>query len=294
MQTTTDLAIIVALADTCSLTEAARICGVTRATVTRRLDALEQDMGVALLNRSTRSLSLTEAGTVYVQSCRGALEHLRRAEASVRELDGVPRGQLRVAAPIIRLEGIVGPLVTGFALRHPTVEVQIVVSSEHVDPIADQFDVAVRVGGGTNPTLITRCLARETFGLYASPEYLARRGTPRSPAELEQHDCLAALREGARESWPLSDGGSLSIARPRLLANSSSLIRLGALGGLGIGLIAGSLVRDDLAAGTLKPVLRDEVGQELPVSLLYAESAKTSAKVRCFVEHALEWVKQYT
>jgi DNA-binding transcriptional LysR family regulator len=108
MQTTSDLAIIVALADTCSLTEAARICGVTRATVTRRLEALEEDMGVLLVNRSTRHLSLTEAGNVYVESCRGALAHLRRAEAFVRELDGVPRGQLRLATPIIPLEASSG------------------------------------------------------------------------------------------------------------------------------------------------------------------------------------------
>jgi DNA-binding transcriptional LysR family regulator len=249
-------------------------------------------MGVLLVHRSTRHLSLTEAGTVYVESCRGALAHLRRGEASVRELDGVPRGVLRVATPIIRLEGIVGPLVTGFARRHPTVEVQIVVSSEHMDPIQDQFDLALRVGGGGSPTLITRCLSRETFGLYASPAYLAQRGMPASSEQLDQHDCLLSLREGARESWPLRTGGNLTVLRPRLVANSSSLIHQGAVEGLGIGLIAGSLVRQDLARGTLVPVLEAEVGQEQPISLLYAESAKTSAKVRSFVDFALDWVKQ--
>ena len=292
MQTTSDLAIIVALADTCSLTEAARICGVTRATVTRRLEALEEDMGVLLVNRSTRHLSLTEAGSVYVESCRGALAHLRRGEASVRELDGVPRGVLRVATPIIRFDGIVGPLVTGFALRHPTIDVQIVLSSEHMDPVQDQFDVAVRVGSGGSPTLITRCLVRETFALYGSPDYLARRGTPHSVSDLEQHDCLLSLREGARESWPLRAGGHLTIQRPRLVANSSALIQQGAVDGLGIGLIASSLVRDDVARGALVQVLDAEVGHEQPISLLYAESAKTSAKVRSFVDFALDWVKQ--
>jgi DNA-binding transcriptional LysR family regulator len=182
--------------------------------------------------------------------------------------------------------------VTSFALRHPTVDVQIVVSSDPIDPIHDQFDVALRVGAGGNPTLMSRCLLRETFGLYASPEYLARRGVPSTTQELEQHDCLLSLREGARAAWLLRAGASLTISRPRLLANSSSVIRQGALDSLGIGLIAGSLVRDDLSAGTLVPVLESEVGQEQPISLLYAESSKTSAKVRSFVDFARDWVRQ--
>jgi DNA-binding transcriptional LysR family regulator len=293
MHTTFDLQVFVALADTASLTEAARRCGVTRATVTRHLDALETTLGVVLVNRSTRQLSLTEGGLVYADSCRDALVHLRRAEASVRELDGTPRGQLRVSSPILALDSIVGPLVSDFARNFPTVDVLVNLSGDHADPLLDQCDVALHVGPATNPALLTRCLIRERLALYASPEYLARRGTPGSIAELCEHDCIVALREQVPETWPLAGGESLSIARPRLLANSSILVRSAVLNGLGIGLVGSSLIKNDLHSGALVRVLEDKVCGELPVSLLYAHGSRTSSKVRTFVDYALSWVEQH-
>ena len=293
MLTPFDLELYVAIANTGSLTTAARVCGVTRATITRRLAALEEHLGVTLVNRTTRDLSLTEAGAVYLEGVRETLNRLRQAEAAVHELGGKPRGQLRIAAPIIRVEQIIGPLVTSFVRAYPDVDVQVHLSSEPVNPLSDGYDLAVQIGLEQNAALMSKCIIREHYALVASPEYLEKRGMPASIDELGQHDCIVAVRaNGVHEPWPLRDGGVFSCTRPKLLANASGLVRIGALQGLGIALIGQSLVRADIAAGSLVNVLADRVGTVLPISLVYAEGSKLSPKIRCFVDYACAWVER--
>jgi len=294
MLTPFDLELFVAIADTGSLTTAARVCGVTRATIARRLIALEERLGVTLINRTTRELSLTEAGAVYIEGCRETLIRLRQAEAAVRELGGKPRGQLRIACPILRVEQIVGPLMSSFAHAYPEVDVYVHLSSEHCNPLVDGYDIVVQVGFEKNSALLAKCLLRERYTLMASPDYLARRGAPTSIEELvNAHDCIVAERaNGVLEPWPLAEGGVLSVDRPRLVANAPGLIRIAALQGLGIGLIAHSLVRDDLAQGTLVPLLQGVVGQVLPISLVYPAGSKLSPKIRSFVDFASSWVER--
>jgi DNA-binding transcriptional LysR family regulator len=295
MLTPFDLELYVAIADTGSLTTAARVCGVTRATITRRLAALEEHLGVVLVNRTTRELSLTEAGTVYLDGCRETLARLRQAEAAVHELGGKPRGQLRISCPIIRVEQIVGPLVTSFARAYPEVDVQVNLSSEPCNPLVDGYDIVVQIGFEQNSALMAKCLLRETYTLMASPEYLGRRGVPKTIEDLDQHDCIVSVRaNGVHEPWPLRDGGLYTPAKPHLLANASGLIRVGALQGLGIALCALSLVRNDVAQGALVPVLEDKAGQVLPVSMVYAAGSKSSLKIRTFVDYASAWVERLT
>jgi DNA-binding transcriptional LysR family regulator len=295
MLTPFDLELYVAIADTGSLTTAARVCGVTRATITRRLAALEEHLGVTLVNRTTRDLSLSEAGQVYLEGCRETLARLRQAEAAVHELGGTPRGPLRISCPIIRVEQIVGPLLTSFARAYPEVDVQVKLSSEPCNPLVDGYDVVVQVGFEQNSALVAKCLLRETYVLMASPEYLARRGTPATVEELDGHDTIVSVREnGVHEPWPLRAGGVYTPKKPHLLANASGLIRVGALQGLGIALVAQSLVRNDVAQGALVPVLADRVGQVLPVSMVYAAGSKSSLKIRAFVDYACAWVERLT
>jgi DNA-binding transcriptional LysR family regulator len=293
MLTPFDLELFVAIADTGSLTAASRVCGVTRATIARRLTALEDRLGVPLINRTTRDLNLTEAGIVYFDGCRETLTLLRRAEAAVHELGGHPRGQLRISCPILRVEQIIGPLVSSFAHTYPEVDVQVNLTSEPCNPLVDGYDIAVQIGFEKNAALIARCLLRERYTLMASPDYLRRRGTPHRIEELLDHDCIVAVRaNGVREAWPLAAGGAVTIERPRLMANAPGLIRIAAMQGVGIGLIAHSLVRDDMAAGALVPVLEGEVGQTMPISLLYAAGSKLSPKIRAFVDFATTWVER--
>jgi DNA-binding transcriptional LysR family regulator len=186
---------------------------------------------------------------------------------------------------------IVAPIVTSYARAQPEVDVQVHLSSEPVNPLVDGFDLAVQVGHAGAAALIARCLIREPYLLVASPDYLARRGAPRTVAELAQHECVVSVRaNGAAEPWPLARGGELTIPRPRILANAASLVRIAALEGLGIAFIARSLIVADLAAGALVPLLEDEVRSSVPISLVYAAGSKDSPKIRSFVEHAVAWV----
>jgi DNA-binding transcriptional LysR family regulator len=293
MLTPFDLELFVAVADAGSLTAAARACGLTRATVTRRLTMLEERLGVPLLHRTTRDLALTEAGLLYLEGCRETLTRLRQVEATVHQLGGAPRGQLRIACPIIGVEQIVGPLVTSFAREYPDVAVQLHLSSEPCNPLVDGFDIVVQIGLDENSALASQCLVRDNYALIASPGYLERRGTPRSVADLEAHDCIVAVRaNGAEEPWPLRDGGVFTVPKPKLLLNAAGLVRMSALGGLGIALIAQTLVREDLAQGTLQLVLEDRVGKPMPVCLVYAAGSKQSPKIRCFVAYATAWMEQ--
>jgi DNA-binding transcriptional LysR family regulator len=286
-----DLELFVALADTGSLTAAAEVCSVTRGTIARRLSALEERLGVTLVNRTTRDFALTEAGVLYFEGCRDSLLRLRQTETAVRELGDRPRGDLRIACPILRPETIIGPLLISFSHAYPEINVHVHLSSEPYNPMVDGFDVVVQIGVARQAALIARCLLRERYTLVASPEYLRRRGTPRTVADLAEHDCIVAVRaHGVREPWPLRDGGAFTVERPRLCANAAGLIRMATVDGLGIGLNAQSLVREDLAAGTLVPVLEGVVEQIQPISLLYPAGSKLSPKVRCFVEHASAWV----
>jgi DNA-binding transcriptional LysR family regulator len=291
MLTPFDLELFVAIADTGSLTAAARACGLTRATVTRRLTMLQERLGVPLLHRTTRDLALTEAGLLYLEGCRETLTRLRQVEANVHQLGGAPRGQLRIACPIIGVEQIVGPLVTAFAREYPDVAVQLHLSSETCNPLVDGFDIAVQMGLEQNSALASQCLVRDHYALIASPGYLERRGVPRTVDELEGHDCIVAVRaNGAHEPWPVRGGGLFTVAKPKLLVNAAGLVRVAALHGLGIALIAQTLVREDLAAGTLVRVLEDRVGRPMPIYLVYAAGSKLSPKIRCFIDYAAAWL----
>ena len=286
-----DLQLFVSLAETKSLSAAARMWGVTRATVARRLSAVEERLGVTLVNRTTRDFALTEAGAVYFDGCRDTLYRLHHAETAVRELGDRPRGALRLACPIIRDDQIIGPLLTSFARAYPEIDIHVTLSSETFNPLTDGFDVVAHIGVARQAALISRRLLRERYTLLASPDYLRRRGTPTSVAELADHDCLVTMRgEGVREPWPLKDGGSFTVEKPRFVANAASLLRLATVEGLGIGLNARSLVAGDIAAGALVPVLDGVVEQVQPISLLYAAGSRLSPKVRCFVDFAQQWV----
>ena len=293
MLTPYDLELFVALADTGSLTAAARLCGLTRATITRHLTTLEERLGVPLVHRTSRDCSLTEAGVVFADGCRDTLTRLRAAEAAVHQLNGKPRGPLRIACPIIGIEQIVGPMMVAFACAYPEVDLQVHMSSEPCNPLADGFDLAVQIGLERHAALMARCLLREPYGLVASPDYLARRGVPAAVEQLAAHDCIVSVRaNGVHEPWPLYDGGSFTVARPKLLANAAGLLHTAAVAGIGIALMARSLMHAELGSGRLVPILEREVGQILPVSLVYAAGAQLSPKIRSFVDFAAAWTEK--
>ena len=182
-------------ADARSLSRAAAELGVPRATLSRRLARLEQRLGTRLLRRTTRSLTITDAGEALYRHARIALDAVKDAEASVRPSDATVRGSLRVALPFIVSVPFLD-LVTEFAEAHPEVRLQTHLSTRHVDLRRDGYDVALRASAHFEPGLVARTLARFEFIAVASPAYLAAHGTPATPRELVQHRCLMGFARG--------------------------------------------------------------------------------------------------
>lgn len=265
-----------------SVAAAARELNLPRATISRRLARLEERLGVRLLQRTTRSQSLTDAGHELFRHAKVVLDAAHEAEDALRRSDGVPRGRLRVSGP--PASTWFGTIVVGFLERYPEVQLEIDCSTRYVDLVAEGFDVVIRAGTGPIPDgLIARRLAQMPTRAWASPAYLARRGVPTSPAELTQHELLLGFVEGVRPAthWPLADGGRLRVAG-RLASNDLSALAEACKAGLGIALLPDALVE---GVGGLVQVLPDDLGSDGALSAVYAERTFMPPAVRAFVDH---------
>jgi DNA-binding transcriptional LysR family regulator len=283
-----DLELVVRIVEAGSLSGAAKLLGTPRATVARRLAALEARLGVRLFQRSTRELSLTEAGREFHARAQTILGEIRDMEEAIQRFDERPRGRLRIAMPIAGLEGVLAPFLARFCLRYPEVQVEAMLTSDLDQLVARGFDLALQGRHPPPGSLVVRCLLHGRVQLMAGPAYLARRGTPQQVEDLEHHDVLAQVEQGVTVSWPIQDGRSFTCRRPRLAANSADLIRRAAMAGLGIALLPNVLVRRELAEGRLSVVLSEQVGITAPVNLLYPAREHLPARVRAFLDFARE------
>jgi DNA-binding transcriptional LysR family regulator len=273
----------VAIANAGSIWGAARSLGIPRSTLSRRLSALEQDLGVLLIHRQTRRLVLTEAGEELVRRARRISADADAAWAAVRRLDDTPRGLLRVSVTAVTDTELFIDLLRDF----PEISLEVSATTRHVDVIAEGVDVAMRFGEVTDPDLIVRRVGTVLSGVVASPDYLRRRGRPKTPDDLRDHECIVSFTGDWQpmRTWPLLDGGSVAVGG-RLACNTANLICATVLAGEGLALLPRRLVRRDLEDKRLLTVLEQSVGTKLPVSLVYANREYVDAKVRVFVDRA--------
>lgn len=270
-----------------SFTSAASELGVTPAAVSRSIARAEETLGVALFRRSTRSMRLTEAGQTYYEECRSALGILQSAEQRIAERSAEPRGTVRVSLPTTQSR-VLG-FVSTFAQRYPKVEVEVEVDNRNVDFVARGFDMAIRAGDLADSSLVARKLGDETLGVFASPGYLARRGRPRSPAELERHDLIGFVRPSTGRTMPwlfLHREGPFEIA-PRGGARVSGdyLATLGlARAGAGLAQAFHFLARADVEAGTLVEVMPGFAGRTRAFTLLAPAGRVPSLAARTFAD----------
>jgi DNA-binding transcriptional LysR family regulator len=280
---------------------AARQLGLATSSVARLVDALELRLGVVLLNRSTRSVTLTDAGRVYYDKGQALLEQLDAADDAVNGRGGDLAGVLRVAAPVTFAVMHVAPLLPELRARHPRLAIDLRLSDTAVNLIDESIDLAIRIGGlDPQASLVARRLAGHRRVLCASPDYLARRGRPHHPAELAAHDCLQFAFADNRRTWRLrrKDGAAMAPAHETpveeiavnsaVQADNGELLRQAALAGLGIAMLAHWLVQADLAAGRLVPVLADYEVNPGPMDVglyaLYPANRRGSQKIQAFVE----------
>jgi len=277
------LEVFVAICEAGSIAGAGRALGTPRATLSRQLKRLEEELGVRLLHRSTRRLVPTRAGEELFNRVRHVVQDAAEAREAVRRLDGVPRGTLRVSVPPDINEPL-SQVLLSFLDAFPEVRIEVVGSAEHVDLVAQRFDVAIRGGDVVNPDLVVRRLLRTRLRVYGSASYLEQHGRPLTAQDLQEHACIVGLAQGREplHAWPLLDGGTVGVSG-RLVVNSLVLQVAAVRRGHGLALLphVGNLVPH----ADLVPVLEDVVGHTSEVSVVFPERALMLPRVRAFVDH---------
>lgn len=282
MELLNDMALFVEVVKAKGFRSAGEAMGIPNSTVSRRVSALERAIGLRLLHRTTRKIELTEAGQVYFERCKRIVDEARLAHEQLGDMLAQPSGVLRASLPVDFAVSYLAPLIAEFAEHYPGISFDFDLTPRRVDLVSEPFDVAIRIGELEDSQLIARPLAALTPKLYASPGYLARRGEPREPAELEQHECLGILRARA---WTLLAGmqSELVPVGGRFMLNSVGMIRRLATLDMGIILMPEEIVADELASGKLRAILPAWHGLPTPVYAI-TETRLLPAKTQRFIE----------
>jgi DNA-binding transcriptional LysR family regulator len=281
-----EMRVFVGVVEAGSFVGAADALGMSTPAVSRHVAGLEARLGVRLLHRSTRRLSLTAEGEVFHARCRALLGDLDEAEGEITASAGTAAGVLRINVPTSFGVLHLAPLWVEFMAQHPGVALDVTLSDRFVDLVEEGFDLAVRIAQLPNSALVSRQLTSTRLVLCASPEYLARRGMPAHPSELTRHDILSYSLLAMGEQWAFSGPeGEVSVrVTPRMRTNNGDTCRLAALRHLGIVLQPTFLVGPDLLAGTLTEILPTYRAAELGVYAVYASRKFVTPKVRLLID----------
>lgn len=280
----------VAAVETGSLSGAARKLRRPLPTISRKVSELETHLGVQLLIRSTRKLTLTEAGADYVVAARRILDAVGEAERAVTGEFNAPRGELVVTAPVVLGRRQVLPVVVEFLTRFPDINVQLTLSNRNVHLVDDQIDVAVRVGALSDSSMKARRLGDVRMCVCGSPSYFAEHGTPKSPGDLSKMTCVTFDFLGSAEVWTFPPklrrrGASVAI-RSRISVNTAEAAVDAAAAGIGVTRVLSPQAADAVLRGDLEIVLRDFEPEPLPVSFLYPGQGVLPLKTRGFLDFA--------
>jgi DNA-binding transcriptional LysR family regulator len=282
------MSVLLAVVEAGSLSGAGRKLGMPLATISRKLSDLETHLKARLLNRSTRQLSLTDAGRDYVAACRRILEDLSEAERAASGEYRAPKGELVVTAPIVFGRLHVLPVTAGFLEAHPEVDVRLVLGDRIINLLEDHVDLAVRIGELPDSRLAATRVGAIGRVVCGSPAYFAAHGTPRSPADLSAHPCISFDTLLSPASWTFRAGGAdLAVPiRSRLTVNTAEAAIDAAIAGVGVTRVLSYQVEDAVRAGSLQVVLREFEPAPVPVSLVFPGERRLPQKVRAFLDYA--------
>ncbi|MEI9886715.1 MAG: LysR family transcriptional regulator [Rhizomicrobium sp.] len=280
------VAVFVKVAQTGSFSEAARQLAMPNSTVSAQLSRLERQLGVTLLQRTTRKLRLTEAGQDYFRTVSVGVEAILDAGAQVSAGRHEPQGTLRITAAIDMDEAMV-KLLSDFRRRYPKVALEMHFSQDVADMFANNIDVAIRAGSLKDSGLVARKVGTGTWVPVASPKYLRALGRPAHPDELREHTLIQFERKG-REQWLLRRGGSVATVplSRQIITNHTEAVRAFALRGEGIALLPTYFCRSEFKEGKLVRILPEWAGETDPVNLVYPAQRFVAAKIRAFVDFA--------
>lgn len=286
MDSLNGLAVFVQVAETRSFIAAGRLLGVSASAVGKSVARLEEKLGVRLFHRSTRSITLTAEGSLFLTRSRRILAEIEAAELEISQTSAAPRGRLRVSLPLV--SSLVLPVLGEFMREYPDIELDLDFTDRMVDVIEEGFDAVVRTGDPVDSRLTARRLGTFRFLVVAAPDYLARYGCPQTPADLIQHACLHYRfpNSGKLEQWALRfPPGEPELPLPTsMICNNIETRVCFALQGLGIAYLPDFSIREQLAEGQLQPILTDYVERNGIFHVLWPASKHPSPKVRAFVD----------
>jgi len=263
---------------------AAKLLGYSKAAVSRQIAKLEQSIGVRLLDRTTRSVTLTPAGREMYARCARIVDEVNEANQVITGMVSKPRGELRVNAPVVSSLFDLTSIMPRFLHTYPDVRLFLNLSDSKVDLLKGRFDVAFWMGEPFDASLESVQLRSYPMALVAAPQYLGRAGSPSTPNDLKEHPCIVETHLSKIGEWRLCEDVTVAVNRGPLTSNSVRMAREAVLEGLGVSYLPRFLVEEDIAAGRLVPLLTDIVTESIPLHILFPRGNFALSKVRAFVD----------
>ena len=283
------------VSETQSFTVAAKRLGVPKSSVSRAIQRLEARLGVRLVERTTRSVALTEAGEVYLDRCQRVMEEAEQADLAIGALLAKPRGRLRVGAPVAFARSILGPILGEFLSRYPELRFHLQLVNGNASAREGSFDVVIRAGPLEDSGLLVKPIMRIRLGAYASPAYFENRELPESPAALREHSCITTScgafgEPGDAATWRLRRGTELKEVRveSRVSVPDPTMNHQLAVAGVGVALLSQSMVRTDVEQARLVRILPEWEPEPVELHALYPSRLNSSPKVRAFLQFLRE------
>lgn len=280
----------VRIVETGSFSTVARQLGTTQPTVSKQLTALEKRLGTRLLQRSTRKLSVTEAGQAFYQRCKHIVDEVRDAEGTLGQMNSTFGGRIHVNASITFGEMFLTPLVLQFQERYPDLSFELTVNDRFIDLLEEGVDVAIRIGRMNDSSLVARRLGSTRRVTVATPAYLEKHGTPRQPMDLGDHNCLLYSYLSTGNEWQFEGpGGEIRVrVSGSLMSNNGHMLLEAVRAGVGIAMGPDWLMHELLASGEIRAILPEYAPKALDISAVYPSNRLLSAKVRAFIDFLQE------
>lgn len=271
-----------------SFSAAARRLGISKSMCSKYISDLEDNLGARLLTRSTRSVRTTTIGEEYYQKIRHILDLLDDANEHTKAESGTITGCLRIGLPASYSLLALQPYILKFMERYPGIKLESILEDSKSDLISESFDALIRIGELEDSTMIARRIHSLKAMIVASPAYLSQHGTPLHPSQLADHKVLHCVNISSSATWPFQEGNKAFWQKvdPRFASNNVEIIRTAALAGHGIAYLPELLIRDELEAGTLTPILTEFARPDVPVSIVYPSRKNISTSLKAFLEFA--------
>jgi DNA-binding transcriptional LysR family regulator len=290
-----DVPVFVRVVETGSFTRAAHALGLQKSSVSRTIGRLESELGVRLLQRTTRQLSLTDAGQQFYDAVRSALTHVDDAVATVRELGGEPRGLIRMTAPSGADVLGLADMIVEFGQRYPAISIDIVLTGRFVDLVSEGFDLAIRAGQLEDSQLVATRIMMSGHVLFAAPSYLDKRGRPTMLEQLAEHQCVLFKGRGGSSVWPLTgpDGVERELeVSGALSVDELSFAMRASQAGAGIALLPPEIAAPAAMSGALEVVLPDYYRRVGPIHIVLPSAVFIPSRVALFRDHLVERLQQ--